>query len=51
MAKREREYIADFVYYINNTKIVEDVKGRKTDVYMIKKKLFEYKYKETIEEV
>lgn len=49
--RRKMQYIADFVYYIGNVRIVEDVKGRKTDVYMIKKKLFEYKYKETIEEV
>lgn len=37
--RRRMEYIADFVYYINNTKIVEDVKGRKTEVYKIKKKI------------
>ena len=48
--RRKMEYIADFVYYINNTRIVEDVKGRKTEVYKIKKKIFEYKFKETIKE-
>jgi hypothetical protein len=48
--RRRMEYIADFVYYINNTKIVEDVKGRKTEVYKIKKKIFEYKFKTTIKE-
>lgn len=48
--RRKMEYIADFVYYINNVRIVEDVKGRKTEVYKIKKKIFEYKYKETIKE-
>ena len=43
---RAINYIADFFYY-NNEKgvfIVEDTKGYKTDVYKIKKKLFEYKY-------
>ncbi len=49
-------YIADFMYFDNIEKrtIVEDVKSEatKTDVYKIKKKLFEYKYKElTINEV
>ncbi len=27
--RRRMEYIADFVYYINNVKVVEDVKSRK----------------------
>lgn len=38
-------YLADFVYV--NKKgmtIVEDVKGKKTDVYSIKKKMFEKKF-------
>nr|DAJ54362.1 MAG TPA: Endonuclease [Caudoviricetes sp.] len=48
--RRRMEYIADFVYYINNVKVVEDVKGRKTEVYKIKKKIFEYKFKATIKE-
>lgn len=39
-------YIADFYYYDNeqNKYIVEDVKGYRTDVYRLKKKLFEYEY-------
>ena len=43
---RKIEYIADFTYYDNklNKYIVEDTKGYKTEVYKIKKKLFEYKY-------
>ena len=43
---RKIEYIADFTYYDNklNKYIVEDTKGYKTDVYKLKKKLFEYKY-------
>lgn len=32
-------YIADFVYYEDGKKVVEDCKGMKTDVYKIKKKL------------
>lgn len=39
---REISYIADFMYYDNEKKrtVVEDVKGFKTDVYKLKKKLF-----------
>ena len=38
------KYNADFTYYENGNYVVEDVKGVKTDVYKIKKKLFEYRY-------
>ena len=43
---RKIEYIADFTYYDNklNKYIIEDTKGYKTEVYKLKKKLFEYKY-------
>lgn len=41
---RKIKYIADFVYYENGEVIVEDVKGMKTDVYKLKKRLFEEKY-------
>jgi hypothetical protein len=49
-------YVADFSYYdiLQNKKIVEDVKSKatKTDVYKLKKKMFERLYPElTIEEV
>lgn len=46
-------YIADFYYFdIKNDKwVVVDVKGFKTEVYKLKKKLFEYKYGIEIEEV
>lgn len=47
-------YIADFKYYDCEKceTIIEDVKGIKTDVYKLKKKLFEYKYNEyTIKEI
>ena len=43
---RKTTYKADF-YYFNNRigkYIVEDVKGFKTEVYKLKKKMFEYKY-------
>lgn len=43
---RAIKYIADFVYYDKQREqiIVEDTKGYKTEVYKIKKKLFEYRY-------
>ena len=41
---REMEYVADFEYIENGETVVVDVKGFKTAVYMIKKKLFLYKY-------
>jgi hypothetical protein len=47
-------YKADFAYYdlIHRCKVVEDVKGMKTQVYKLKKKMFEYKYPElTLTEV
>ena len=39
-------YIADFVYIEAGQWIVEDVKGYKTEVYKLKKKLFDFKYKD-----
>lgn len=49
---RKTVYRADFEYVENGRIVVEDVKGFKTDVYKIKKKLFEYKYKDyTLREV
>lgn len=46
--ERAVKYIADFVYYDIEKKIhvVEDVKGFKTDVYKLKRKLFKYRYPE-----
>ena len=46
--ERKIEYIADFQYYIIKDKkwVIEDVKGFKTDVYKLKKKLFLKKYGE-----
>ena len=41
-------YVADFYYYDNELKkyVVEDTKGVKTDVYKLKKKIFEYQYRD-----
>ena len=41
---RKIEYIADFMYKENGKTIIEDVKGKETEVFKLKKKLFEYKY-------
>ena len=45
------KYIADFVYKKDGKLVVEDVKGMKTDVYKIKKKLMAYMHKVEIKEV
>ena len=42
---RKIEYIADFMYEENGHVIVEDVKGKETEVFKLKRKLFEYKYR------
>lgn len=39
-------YIADFRYIENGKVIVEDVKGKETEVFKLKHKLFEHKYPE-----
>ena len=43
---RSTKYIADFMYYDNQEKKVkvEDAKGFETDVYKLKRKMFEYTY-------
>lgn len=43
---RSITYTSDFYYYDKQKDkyIVEDVKGYKTDVYRLKKKIFEYQY-------
>ncbi len=38
------KYIADFVYYQNGLKIVEDVKGVQTPEFKLKAKLFQAQY-------
>lgn len=45
------KYIADFQYTENGKTVIEDAKGMLTDVYKIKKKLFESKYGIEIREV
>ena len=44
--QRAITYIADFFYYetVQKIYIAEDVKGYKTDVYKLKKKMFMYQY-------
>lgn len=42
--QRKIEYVADFQYFEYERMVVEDVKGIKTDVYKLKKKLFLFKY-------
>ena len=44
-------YVADFSYYCQGEKIVEDVKGVKTPVYRIKKKLMLEKFGIKIKEI
>lgn len=39
---RGMKYIADFVYYRDGVRVVEDVKGAKTPEYRLKKKLMAY---------
>lgn len=50
---RKMQYIADFTYITtNDNKLhIVDTKGYRTEVYKLKKKIFEYKYKMEIEEV
>ena len=51
---RAISYVADFVYKENGNEVIEDVKASKnfqTDVYKLKKKMFEYKYKIEIKEI
>lgn len=53
-AYRKTVYRADFMYFDNKTGkyIVEDTKGFKTDIYKLKRKLFEHQYPDlTITEV
>lgn len=50
---RKISYIADFYYFDNklNDYIIEDTKGMRTEVYKIKKKMFQYRYKKEIIEL
>lgn len=48
---RKMEYVADFKYIENGKVVIEDVKGMKTEVYKIKKKLFEFQYDIEVKEI
>ena len=50
---RKISYIADFYYFDNklNDYVIEDTKGMRTEVYKIKKKMFQYRYKREIIEL
>lgn len=50
---RAMNYMCDFYYFdlMTGKYIVEDVKGYRTEIYKLKKKMFEYKYKIEIKEV
>ena len=49
--EREAVYYADFVYEMDGETIVEDTKGMKTDVYILKRKLMLEKFGIRIREV
>lgn len=44
-------YIADFVYKLDGELVVEDAKGMKTDVYIVKRKLMLYIHNIRVKEV
>lgn len=48
---RSITYIADFVYIQDGVEVIEDTKGFRTKDYLLKKKLFEYKYQKEIKEI
>lgn len=48
---RQIKYVADFVYYQDGQMVVEDVKGFKTDVYKLKKRLMAERYGIEIKEI
>ena len=48
---RSITYIADFVYIQGGVEIIEDVKGIRTKEYLLKKKMFMYKYQKEIKEI
>jgi hypothetical protein len=50
-AIRAINYVADFAYRLDNKLIVDDTKGYRTEVYRLKKKMFEFKYGIEINEI
>lgn len=51
LVEKECSYIADFVYVQDGETVVEDAKGYRTDVYIIKRKLMLERYGIQIKEV
>lgn len=51
LVEKECAYIADFVYVQDGKTVVEDAKGYRTDVYIIKRKLMLERYGIQIREV
>ena len=43
---RKIEYIADFKYIENGKVVIEDVKGKETEMFKLKRKIFEHEYPE-----
>lgn len=50
-AKRICKYYADFVYTRDGERVIEDVKGRATETYRLKKKLVQVGHNVTITEI
>lgn len=48
---RSITYIADFVYIQDGVEVIEDTKGFRTKDYLLKKKMFMYKYQKEIKEI
>lgn len=48
---RAINYVADFTYRLDNKLIIEDTKGYRTEVYRLKKKMFEFRYGIEIKEI
>lgn len=46
--ERAIKYVADFTYIKDGKQIVEDVKGYKTEIYKLKRKMLLYKFPEII---
>ena len=49
--ERAVDYVADFTYFIDGRLVVEDVKGVKTPVYILKRKLMKFLHGIDIQEV
>ena len=45
---RSISYVADFLYERDGQTYVQDSKGMKTDIYKLKRKMFEYRYPDII---